>query len=176
MVDESRVLQVKGKQAAETFLKTSGFPTLLFLFHPAFEDRFEFDPPAPTSEFGGGIVRIGFRSKLDRPAMAALKLKGRTYPIHWKGSAWVDEGTGAVVQIAADLADPAEVEGLGIKELRADVGYSPTKLGSPPRWVTLPSRAHITLSTARQRWENVHEFTSYRVFSVTTSTESPESR
>jgi hypothetical protein len=176
LVDESRVLQDNAKPSSEALLKTSGFPTLLFLFHPAFRDRFEFDPPVPASNFGGGIVRIGFRARLEMPAMAALKLQGRTYPIHWQGTAWIDEETGVVMQITADLAEPVEVEGLGIRELRADVRYDQTKLGDPARSVTLPSSALITLATAHQRWQNFHEFSSYRVFSVTTSTLPPESR
>jgi hypothetical protein len=171
LADESRVLHDNNGSVNEAFLKTSGFPTLLFVFHPAFQDRFEFDPPVSASDFGGGIMRVGFRAKLDMPAIAALKLRGRTFPIHWQGTAWIDENTGVVVQITADLADPAELEGLGIRTLRADVRYEQTPLGDPPRSVTLPHTASITLATARQRWENVHEFSSYRVFSVTTATQ-----
>jgi len=172
VVDESRVRQNHGEAATDALLKTSGFPTLLFLFHPAFRDRFEFEEPIRAND--QGVVRVTFRQKLDRTAMAALKVQDRTYPIHWKGSAWIDEQTGTIIQISTELADPAELEALGIRELRADVSYGPVKLNESQSWTNLPNRVVITVSTARQQWENVHEFSHYHVFSVTTSTRPPE--
>jgi hypothetical protein len=175
LVEESRVRQDRAKEVANaTFLKTSGFPTLLFLFHPAFRDRFEFDEPDRGND--QGVVRIGFRQKLELPGMAALKVQDRTYPIHWKGSAWVEEQTGKVIQITAELVDPSQLEVLGIRQLRADVTYAPVRLTESQRGVNLPNRAVIKLSTARQQWENVHEFSNYRIFSFTTTTRPPGTR
>jgi hypothetical protein len=171
VVEESRVPQDKGKPADETLLSTSGFPSLPLLFHHAFSDGFEFDESLVGS--GQEIVAVLFRAKPDVRPMAALKVSGRVYPIHWRGIASVQQSTGAVVRIQAYLADPREVEALGIRDLNVDVQYSQTAVGDPPRSLVLPIRTIVRLTTARQRWETTHEFSHYRSFSVTTTTRPP---
>jgi hypothetical protein len=171
VVEESRVPQEKGKPADETLLSTSGFPSLPLLFHPAFSDGFEFDETLVGS--GQDVVAILFRAKPDMRPMAAVKVSGRVYPIHWRGIATVEESTGAVVRIQAYLADAREVEAVGIRDLNVDVQYSHTAVGDPPRSLVLPSRTVVRLTTARQRWETTHEFSRYRSFSVTTTTRPP---
>jgi hypothetical protein len=170
VAEESRVVQRDAKQPDDAFLASGGFPSLVFLFHPAFIDRFEFDDPVRVPD---GTVSVRFRSKTNQTAMAAVKLRGRAYPIHWQGTAWIDEVSGAVARIEADLADVAEVAPLGIHELHADIRYGAVVMPQLSRSLNLPLRANIRLTSARQRWENTHEYSNYRRFSVTTSTRPP---
>ncbi len=59
------------------------------------------------------------------------------------------------------------MEDLGVRVLHSDVQYAPVKLKDASMW--LPTTATIEVETPRQHWRNVHRFTNYRRFSVTTT-------
>jgi hypothetical protein len=63
---------------------------------------------------------------------------------------------------------------IGIEELKAEVEYGPVALTGQPAPFWLPKRTTISLRSPRQEWKNVHEFGSYRVFSVTSTTRPQE--
>ena len=100
--------------------------------------------------------------------MSVLKLKDHIYPILWRGTAWIYPNTGAVKRIEARLGAP--MEDLGLLELQAELEYMPVFLPGAREDFWLPKRAAISLRSQRQVWRNVHEFSGYRLFSVTTST------
>jgi hypothetical protein len=151
-VDESRVAHNRRVgEDNERLLITSGFPTLLLMFHPDFRNRFEFTELSPS--------QIDFKSKRDTPSMSALKLKDHVYPILWKGTVTLDAVSGSIRRIDATLAAP--MDDLGLSALQVEVDYASTML---------PVRATISLKTPRQAWRNVHEFSDYKRFAVTTST------
>jgi hypothetical protein len=162
VVEESRIFQ-KSTGAGEALLLTSGFPTLMLVFHPDFRDRFEFEVHETEN-------RIAFRLKPGARSMSAIKLGGRSYPIRWQGAAWVDPANGAVRRIEATSGPMTD---LGIEELNVVVEYGSVPLAGQraPYW--LPSTATISLRSPRQQWKNIHEFGSYKLFSVTSTTSPP---
>ena len=171
-VEESRVARPRFPENVHgPLLTTSGFPTFLLMFHPDFRNRFEFTEVSPDAA-GDGLQRIAFKSKPEVPSMSALKLKDHLYPIFWKGTATLDIATGAVRKIEAALGAP--MDDLGLSELRVQMDYSPFKLGGSTQMFWLPVRAVISLKTPRQAWRNVHEYSDYKRFSVTTSTSDNE--
>ena len=159
MVDESRIPQ-KSAGDGESLLLTSGFPALLLILHPNFRDRFDFDVSETENT-------IAFRSKAGARSISGMKLNGRIYPIRWRGVAWVDPANGAVRRIEATAESMADI---GIEELTAEVEYGSVPLAGQPAPYWLPSRATISVRSPRQEWKNVHEFGSYKVFSVTSTT------
>jgi hypothetical protein len=172
-VEESRVLRSRASETKDSFLLTSGFPALLLMFHPDMRGKFQFhDSPVP--EESERTDRIAFRSKPEERSMSALRLKERLYPILWKGFAWIEKGTGNVVRIEASLDSP--MVDLGLSELRADVEYKPSDLRDGGVKYQLPSRVTVWVRTPKQQWRNVHEFSGYRLFSVTTSSRRDSSR
>jgi hypothetical protein len=167
-VEESRVTRSRlGEDLSERLLITSGFPTLLLMFHPEFRDRFDFTLADGSNSALQGAPKIAFVSKPDQQSMSALKLKNNLYPIHWKGVATLDAAHGAVQKIQATLATP--MNDLGLSELQVDVEYGPATLAGASETLWLPKRAAISLKTPRQAWRNVHEFSDFKKFSVTTS-------
>lgn len=99
-VDESRILQGKEQKASDrALLTTSGFSTLLFIFHPLYENSFRFTPQGrdPLS----GYERVRFEHIRGTPSPSVLQLRGREYPIEWQGTAWIDAPSGSVVRIDA---------------------------------------------------------------------------
>jgi len=166
MVEESRVSRSKAVKGAAPFLITSGFPALLLMFHPDFRDRFEFTEVPGIAD--PSTRRFAFKSKPETASMSALKLQDHLYPILWKGAATLDASSGAIRRIEADLA--GSMEDLGLSELHVEVDYGPAVLAGSREVFWLPARATISLKTPRQAWRNVHEFSDYKKFSVTTST------
>jgi hypothetical protein len=59
---------------------------------------------------------------------------------------------------------------VGIDEMNVIVEYGSVPLNGQPVPYWLPSRATISLRSPRQQWKNTHEFRSYKLFSVTTTT------
>jgi hypothetical protein len=106
--------------------------------------------------------------------MSALKLKDHLYPILWNGTATVDAESGAIRTVEAVLA--SQMDDLGLSELHVQVEYGPTMLSGASQAFWLPVRAAISLKTPRQAWRNVHEFSDYKRFSVTTSTRETEQK
>jgi len=157
VVDESRIPQ-KSTNSAEPFLLTSGFPMLMLIFHPDFRDRFEFD----VNEAEG---KIAFRAKAGSRSFSAIKINGRLYPIHWEGRAWINPANGAVRRIEASSVSDIDIDEMNVV---VEYGAVPLKGAAPiPYW--LPSRATISLRSPQQEWKNVHEFRSYKLFSVTST-------
>jgi hypothetical protein len=159
IVDESRIPQ-KLAESSDPLLLTSGFPMLMLIFHPDFSDRFEFDVDE-------GQGKIGFRSKVSASSFSAVKVDGKLHTIPWKGTAWINPANGAVRRIEASSPPLSDV---GIDEMNVIVEYGSVPLNGQPVPYWLPSRATISLRSPRQQWKNTHEFRSYKLFSVTTTT------
>jgi hypothetical protein len=173
-VQESRLLQGKPeKESDRALLSTSGFSTMVLIFHPHFRASFSFadqgpDPASPT------LHRVHFEHIHGKPSPSVLQLRSRDYPIEWQGTAWIDGATGNIARIQATLK--TSLADIGLQKLESDVRYAPAVLAgdSDPPW--MPSTAKIEADTMRQHWRNVHVFTRYKQFSVSTDskTEAPK--
>jgi|SRR5579871_1323234 len=173
MVNESRVLQGKAaKESDRALLSTSGFSTLVLIFHPRFHSSYLFtdqgsDPQMPL------LRRVRFEHIRGRRSPSVLQLRSREYPIEWQGTAWMDSATGNITRIQASLKEP--LEDVGLMRLDSEVRYSPVPLGGAKELPWLPMAAQIEADTRHQHWRNLHQFTAYRQFSVSTDskTEAP---
>jgi hypothetical protein len=163
-VEESRILQREaGKSANLPLLMTSGFSTLLLVFHPYYQGSFEYQRLEDDLN-GRRLVRLSFRHVRGTRSTSALRLRGRDYPLDLEGIAWVDPGTWAIEKIEAHLESP--LEDLNLRSLRTVVRYAPQRFQSVDDAEWLPVEASIDVETARQHWRNVHKFQNYRRFSV----------
>jgi len=173
MVEESRILQGKApKETDRALLSTNGFSTLLLIFHPLFQPSFDFSALPDGTLAGKPLWRLQFIYRDGRRSPSVLQLRSREYPIAWRGVAWIDPASSAIVRIEAQLKAP--MEDVGLQSLASDVSYESVAMkGTPNVW--LPKTAVVEAATKRQRWHNVHEFTHYRQFSVDTDSkvESP---
>ena len=147
-------------------LVTNGFATLLLVFHPAYQDSFEFSAPEEDSSGGQKLVKIRFRHIPNTRSTAVLVLRGRQYPLDLAGTAWVEPETGAVLRIQAELA--SSMDDVGLHAFNSDVSYAPVHFKDLPDAPLLPAQATIEGETARQHWRNVHTFSGYQRFSVST--------
>jgi len=176
-VDESRLQIGKlGKKSRQPLLVTSGFSTLLLILHPHFQGSYEFTRLPDEGIKSGRLLRLGFQPIQGRRSPSAINLRGKDYPIPWKGTAWLDSQSGMVVRIQTELNQ--SMEDLGLKELKADVSYAMVKFVSVAEASWLPQVALVDAETMHQRWRNIHQFQNYRKFSVDTksTTQDPEQR
>ncbi len=163
MVDESREPIVKAEGAPRNLplLVTNGFSMFAFIFHPHFQNAFEYSEPVASAD---GLWQVQFRHVAGARSPSLLKLRKREYPLAWKGTAWIDPASGSVVRILASLQD--DMEDAGLKVLQADVRYSPVHFAGQPELYWLPEQALVEVETPHQHWRNLHKFTKYRLFSV----------
>ena len=179
VVDESRVAvkpAVELKKPPESnspLLVTNGFATLQFVFHPFFQDSFEYSRPQPVQVGDSQLLTVAFRHIHGARSPSVLKLRSREYPLDWEGTAWIEPETGAIVRISEGLG--SSMEDIGLRVLTANVRYDRMEFKETQGSQLLPSTATVEAETVRRHWRNIHTFSKYKLFSVDvkTATEAP---
>jgi hypothetical protein len=167
VIQESRLpLRASGHKKDVPLLVTNGFATLSLILHPYYQSSFDFSAPESGILNGQKLVRIGFQHIRGKRSPTVLLLRGREYPLELKGVAWIDPATAAIVHLQAELQE--DMSDLGLHGFKAQVEYAPVHLRGDSSTPWVPSMATIELETAKQRWRNVHRFTNYQKFSVST--------
>ena len=165
-VDESRLEKVHtGSKGKASLLETNGFGIFTLLFHPLYQSHYEFRQLPDESVQDHRFLRIDFQQVSRDHPLSVLRVRELEYPLQWRGTAWIDPVSWAVVRIQAGLGD--SMADMGLLRLDADVTYSDIRFnGSTAYW--LPSRAVIDAETKRQHWHNTHLFGGYKRFTVDT--------
>ncbi len=164
-VEESRLLQKRiGKSQNLPLLMTSGFPTLLLVFHPYYTGNYRYQFDGEETDGGERLLKIRFEHIPGTRSTSALRLRGKDYSLDLKGTAWVKPETGTIEKMVAELESP--LDDLNLKALHVEVAYRPQQFASAAEPAWLPATATIDVETARQHWRNVHEFSDYKQFSV----------
>lgn len=169
-LDESRYEDKDAQHAKNKkklpLLITNGFATLFLVFHPYYQDSFEFTDEGEEIVAGHPAVKIGFHHIAGTRSPMALMLRGRDYPVELAGMAWVDKKNGNLLRAVADI--PGGMDDVGLHSMHSEVKYSAvTFKGSSTAW-WMPNEATIEVATQRQHWRNTHRFTDYKRFSVDT--------
>jgi hypothetical protein len=165
-VTESRIPQsATGKAEAKPLLASTGFATTMLILHQYYQHSFEFKDLGLVEAGGRQWRKLAFEFQPGKRSPSVLRAGNREYPLAWKGEVLLDDATGRVFSIHAGLG--SQLDEIGLVSLEATVRYGPA--GSPelPEW--LPVEAVIDLKTAHQHWRNVHTFSDYKRFAVTTS-------
>jgi hypothetical protein len=166
VVDESR--KPKDRSASKgdaSLLETNGFSIFSLVFHPLYQSRYRFTQlPDETAE-NRRLLTVAFEQATPDHPLSVLLLRHEEHPLEWRGKAWIDPESWAVVRIQAGLGDSMEY--LGLLSLDVDVTYTDVRFNDSTVF-HLPSRASIEAATKRQHWLNTHSFTDYRRFAVAT--------
>jgi hypothetical protein len=165
-VDESRLEKARTqKKDKAPLLETEGFSIFTLLFHPLYQSNYEFERLSDQTVEGRSLMVVKFQAVSTSHPLSVLRLRGREYPLAWRGTAWIDPASLAVTRIQAGLGDSlAEV---GLLRLDAEVTYAQVHFnGSTAYW--LPVEAVIDAETRRQHWRNRHVFSEYKRFDVET--------
>lgn len=169
-LDESRYQDKDAAHAKNKknlpLLVTNGFATLFLVFHPYYQDSFEFTDEGEEVVMGHPALKIGFHHISGTRSPMALALRGRDYPVELSGIAWVDKKNGNLLRAVADI--PGGMDDVGLHSMHSEVKYTAVtfKGSSTPWW--MPTEATIEVETRKQHWRNTHRFTDYKRFSVDT--------
>jgi hypothetical protein len=166
-LQESRLALNPAEHKKNTpLLVTNGFATLELIFHPAYQRSFTFTNAGSEIVDGKQLMKIEFQHVNGGKSPTALLLRGREFPLELMGTAWVEPETGIIHRLTASLAEP--MTDLGLRTLNTDVRYSGIKFGNAPEVYWFPTDAVIEVETLRQHWRNLHHFTKYQQFNVST--------
>jgi hypothetical protein len=166
-VDEQRILQKSRHLESRTLLNTYGFSTLTMVFHPYYESSFHFSRAGNEVLEGRVLARIHFEHVPGTSTPILYQMFGPDRPLEISGTAWVDDASGEIYRMEATIAPTAS--DMGVKSIRAAVEFKPILLEAETTPRVLPVTATIDLETPRQHWRNVHHFSDYRRYRVTTN-------
>lgn len=167
-LSESRipVHEAKKDRKNTSMLLSNGFATLFLVFHPYYAAAFKFTLAGEETVGGRVMEKIAFQHIPGMKSPAALALRGREYPLELSGTAWIEAGTGSITKIEAGIAD--SLQDVGLKTLTSEIDFAPLKFSDSKQEYWFPTQARVEVETPRQHWRNLHQFTTYKKFSVTT--------
>jgi len=167
-LSESRipVKDAKRDHKNTSMLLSNGFATLFLVFHPYYSQAFTFTLAGEESIGGRVLQKINFEHIPGMKSPAALALRGREYPLELAGTAWIDPQTGSIAKIEAGIADT--LQDVGLKALSSEIDFAPLPFPDSKQVYWFPTQARVEVETPRQHWRNLHQFTAYKKFSVST--------
>jgi hypothetical protein len=167
-LSESRipVKEAKRDRKNTSMLLSNGFATLFLVFHPYYSAAFRFSPSGEEVLAGRRLEKISFQHVPGMKSPAALALRGREYPLELTGMAWIDPETGSVAKSEAGIADT--LQDVGLKALSSEIDFAPLTFSGSKETYWFPTQARVEVETPRQHWRNLHQFTAYKKFSVST--------
>ena len=122
-VDESRLEKVHtGSKGKASLLETNGFGIFTLLFHPLYQSHYQFRQLPDEVVQDHRLLRIAFEQVSRDHPLSVLQVRELEYPLQWRGTAWIDPASWAVVRIQAGLGD--SMADMGLLRLDADVTYS----------------------------------------------------
>jgi hypothetical protein len=167
-LSESRIPihEAKKDRKNTSMLLTNGFATLFLVFHPYYANAFKFTLQGEDVVQGRTLEKVHFEHIAGMKSPAALALRGREYPLELTGTAWIEPETGSIAKIEAGIADT--LQDVGLKALSSEIDFAPLKFSDSKDSYWFPTQARVEVETPRQHWRNLHQFTSYKKFSVST--------
>ena len=167
-LSESRIPihEAKKDRKNTSMLLSNGFATLFLVFHPIYADSFKFTLGGQDVVAGHTLQKIAFEHIPGMKSPAALALRGREYPLELTGTAWIDPQTGSIAKIEAGVADT--LQDVGLRALNSEVDFAPVSFADSQQAYWFPTEARVEVETVRQHWRNLHQFTGYKKFSVST--------
>jgi hypothetical protein len=152
------------RDPGRTLLITNGFASILLVVHPMYEASYMFEPAGEESIQGVTLEKIRFTPVAGSTSPAALRLRGKNYPLPLSGTLWIDPQNGIIVKMEAQV--DSSLSDLGLSGLRSEVRYAAHTFHSPDETMWIPESAMIDVETPHQHWRNLHRFTDYKRFNV----------
>lgn len=167
-LSESRIPlhEAKRDRRNTSMLLSNGFATLFLVFHPYYSAAFRFAFLGEEQVAGQNLEKIHFEHIAGMKSPAALALRGREYPLELSGTAWIEPQSGSIARIEAGIADT--LQDVGLRALSTEIDFAPLKFAGSPDTFWFPTQARVEVETPRQHWRNLHQFTAYKKFSVST--------
>jgi tetratricopeptide (TPR) repeat protein len=146
-------------------IATSGFPALALIFHPTMQPDYEMTCEGLGEWKGQATWLVHFRAREDRPSHIQDYVIGtHTYPIRFKGRAWITADKFQIIRIESELLNP--MKGIGFNAEHQIAEYGPVMFEKKKVELWLPKTAEVYLDFHRHRYYRRHSFDKYMLFSV----------
>lgn len=144
---------------------TIGLPTLVLVFHPYYQEKYEFACEGQGLWRGKRVWVVHFHQKTDRTSeMLVYRVGGKSFPVGLKGRAWIDQGSSQILAMESDIMRPvAEIRLLRDHQL---IEYGPVDFRNATTHLWLPKSADWYCSLLGQRYHRRHTFSQFLLFSV----------
>ena len=152
------------RDPGRTLLITNGFASILLVVHPMYEDSYTFEPVGEESIGGATLEKIHFTQVAGGTSPAALRLRGKNYPLPLSGTLWIEPQSGVIVKLAAQV--DSSLSDMGLSGMQTEVNYAAHTFHNPEETMWIPESAVIDVETPLQHWRNMHRFNAYKRFNV----------
>jgi hypothetical protein len=157
-----------GSVSAQQFpgnIGTIGLPTLALVFHPYYQEKYEFACEGLGTWRGKPAWMVHFQQRTDRKsAMLIYRVSGKSYAVGLKGRAWIDTTSSQILAIETDTMRPVpEIRLMRDHQL---IEYGPVAFRNDTMHLWLPKSADWYSSLSGQRYHRRHTFSQFLLFSV----------
>jgi Flp pilus assembly protein TadD len=163
-VQEYRNGSVSGQQFPG-HIATNGLPTLALLFHPFYQDKYQFACEGRGMWRGAPAWLVHFQQRTDRNgSMLVYRVGKQSFAIGLKGRAWIDAKSSQILAIETDTMRPVpEIRLMRDHQL---IEYGPVDFKNGTMQLWLPKSADWYSSLSGQRYHRRHTFSQFLLFSV----------
>jgi tetratricopeptide (TPR) repeat protein len=146
-------------------LGTVGLPTLVLVFHPYYQAKYDFKCEGGGSWSGRKTWVIHFQQKANSHSeMLVYHVNGRFYPVGMKGRAWIDAETSQILAMESDMIKPIpEIRLMRDHQL---IEYGPVAFANAGTNMWLPKSADWYCSISGHRYHRRHSFSNFLLFSI----------
>lgn len=143
----------------------TGTAALALIFHPTHLGNFNFRCEGLSELSASPSWQVHFEESADSTkAFHALRIGGSLYLPRLKGRAWIATDSYAVLRIETDLVSP--IPQIGLQLEHQIIVYAPVEFQKNHVRLWLPQSASIYIAHRGHRYERVHNFSQFQLFSV----------
>jgi tetratricopeptide (TPR) repeat protein len=146
-------------------LGTVGLPTLVLVFHPYYQPKYDFKCEGGGSWGGRKTWVVHFQQRADSHSeMLVYHVNGRFFPVGMKGRAWIDTETSQILAMESDMIKPIpEIRLMRDHQL---IEYGPVAFANAGTNMWLPKSADWYCSISGHRYHRRHSFSNFLLFSI----------
>jgi hypothetical protein len=146
-------------------LGTIGLPTLVLVFHPYFQSKYDFKCEGGGSWNGRKTWVVHFQQKANSHSeMLVYHVNGRFYPVGLKGRAWIDAETSQILAMESDMIKP--IPEIRLMRDHQFIEYGPVAFANTGTKMWLPKSADWYCSIFGHRYHRRHSFSNFLLFSI----------
>jgi tetratricopeptide (TPR) repeat protein len=143
----------------------SGTAAFALIFHPSHIENFDFRCEGLTELQGSTAWQVHFEESADpNKAFTAIHVGGSVYLPKFKGRAWITTSSYDVLRIETDLVAP--IPNINLQREHQVINYAPVKFPTRQVRLWLPESTSLYIAYRGRRYERVHRYSQFQVFSV----------
>ena len=149
----------------QTSVVDSGTAAFALIFHPAHVENFDFRCEGLTELQGSAAWQVHFEENADpNKAFTAIRIGRSLYLPKFKGRAWITTSGYDVLRIETDLVAP--IPNVNLQREHQVINYAPVEFTKRHVRLWLPESTSVYIAYRGRRFERVHRYSQFQVFSV----------